>query len=45
MWLWTALIVISVLTTKQHYLVDIVGGIVLVVPFIMILKKWSNLKP
>ncbi len=39
MWIWTTLIIISVLTTKQHYLVDIFGGILLVTPFLFIIKK------
>lgn len=37
--LWSVLIIISVLTTKQHYVIDIIGGIVLVVPFIFFIKK------
>ncbi len=39
MWLWAVVIIFSVLTTKQHYLVDIIGGVVLVVPFIFIIKN------
>ena len=39
MWLWTFLIVTSVLTTKQHYLVDIFGGIAVAVICILILKR------
>lgn len=40
MWLWTILIIISVLTTKQHYLIDIFGGIIFAIPTIFILKKY-----
>lgn len=39
MTLWSVLIIISVLTTKQHYIIDIIGGIVLVSPFIFIMRK------
>jgi len=39
MWLWTIFIIISVLTTKQHYLMDIFGGTIVVIPFIYLLKK------
>lgn len=42
MWLWTALIILSVLTTKQHYLVDVFGGIVLSIPVVLILKKYNK---
>lgn len=34
MWIWTTLIILSVLTTKQHYITDIVGGIILALPFV-----------
>lgn len=37
--LWSMLIIISVLTTKQHYIIDIIGGIVLVIPFIFTMRK------
>jgi membrane-associated phospholipid phosphatase len=37
-WLWTIAIIFSVLTTKQHYLIDVLGGILLVLPFIFYLK-------
>jgi membrane-associated phospholipid phosphatase len=43
MWLWTLLIIVSVLTTKQHYLVDVFGGIVLALVAILILK--GTIKP
>lgn len=43
MWLWTVAIIISVLTTKQHYLVDIFGGIVLTIPFVTLLRKKISL--
>lgn len=39
MWLWTILITVSVLTTKQHYIVDILGGILLAIPFAWKLSK------
>lgn len=39
MWIWSLLIIFSVLTTKQHYLIDIFGGIILVAPFILLIKK------
>jgi membrane-associated phospholipid phosphatase len=32
MWLWAFAIILSVLTTKQHYLVDIFGGLALSIP-------------
>ena len=43
MWFWTVLIVISVLTTKQHYLIDVFGGLVLAMAVILILRKMTNL--
>jgi membrane-associated phospholipid phosphatase len=39
MWIWTAAITLSVLTTKQHYLVDVFGGIILAIPFIIWVQK------
>ncbi len=39
MWTWTIAIIISVLTTKQHYVIDIAGGVVLAIPFMLLLKK------
>ena len=42
MWLWVAAIIVSVLTTKQHYLVDVFGGILEMVTllfFFQIIKK------
>lgn len=39
MWIWSIAIIISVLTTKQHYIVDILGGIILVIPCIFLLQK------
>lgn len=39
MWLWALAIILSVLTTKQHYVIDIIGGIILSIPFIIILKR------
>jgi membrane-associated phospholipid phosphatase len=38
MWFWTALIVVSVLTVKQHYLLDVFGGIALAVVAIYLTK-------
>ena len=38
MWIWTISITTSVLTTKQHYIVDVIGGIILVIPFLLYLK-------
>jgi membrane-associated phospholipid phosphatase len=32
MWFWAGGIILSVLTTKQHYLIDIVGGAILAIP-------------
>ena len=43
MWLWTVSIVISVLTTKQHYLIDVFGGLALAMAVIFILRKITNL--
>lgn len=43
MWLWTVLIIISVLTTKQHYLIDVFGGLALAMAVIFVLKKMTNL--
>ena len=43
MWIWTVLIVISVLTTKQHYLVDVFGGLTLAAAVIFILRRMVNL--
>ncbi len=34
MWTWSTLIILSVLTTKQHYITDVVGGIILALPFV-----------
>jgi membrane-associated phospholipid phosphatase len=47
MWLWTIAVIISVLTTKQHYVIDVIGGIVLAVPFVWFIKNripidWKN---
>ncbi|MEK9157645.1 MAG: phosphatase PAP2 family protein [Patescibacteria group bacterium] len=39
MCLWAIAIVFSVLTTKQHYLIDIFGGVILATPFIFALKR------
>jgi membrane-associated phospholipid phosphatase len=38
MWFWTTLIVVSVLTVKQHYLLDVFGGIALAVVAIYLTK-------
>ena len=45
MWTWTIAVIISVLTTKQHYLIDIFGGIVLVIPFLIVLRKEFLARP
>lgn len=42
MWLWTMAIVISVLTTKQHYLWDVIGGMSLSVFTILILNTYFH---
>jgi membrane-associated phospholipid phosphatase len=42
MWLWTVAIIISVLTTKQHYLIDVFGGLALAITVIFILKKMTS---
>lgn len=39
MWLWSAAIIVSVLTTKQHYLIDIFGGIALATVCIYFFKR------
>ena len=39
MWLWTILVIISVLTTKQHYLLDVVGGLLLCLPLTLVLHR------
>jgi membrane-associated phospholipid phosphatase len=44
MWLWSVLICISVLTTKQHYLVDILGGVALTLPGMYFLTRHSSNK-
>ncbi len=43
MWVWAFFIVLSVLTTKQHYLVDVFGAIVLAIPFIVLFKEEKSL--
>lgn len=38
MWIWAIAIVFSVLTTKQHYLIDIFGGVMVVLPALLIFR-------
>ena len=45
MWLWAFAIIVSVLTTKQHYLIDAFGGIGLATPFVIIFKKHFAVLP
>lgn len=39
MWVWAVFIVISVLTTKQHYLMDVGGGILIAFPAILYFRS------
>ncbi len=39
MWIWTAAIILSVLTTKQHYALDAIGGIILAIPLCIIFNQ------
>ena len=39
MWIWTIAVIVSVLTTKQHYIVDVLGGIALALICIIFKKK------
>ncbi len=39
LWIWSVLICISVLTTKQHYAIDIIGGIMAVLPCMYIIGR------
>jgi membrane-associated phospholipid phosphatase len=43
MWIWAFLIVVSVLTTKQHYLIDVFGAITLAIPFIILFREEKSL--
>lgn len=43
MWIWAALIIISVLTVKQHYLIDVLASIVITTTLIILYRK--NLQP
>jgi len=45
MWLWSIAVCISVLTTKQHYLIDIFGGIAITLPCMYILGRTFHLFP
>lgn len=42
MWIWAIAMVLSVLTTKQHYVIDIFGGLALALPTIFILGKYHR---
>lgn len=42
MWIWTIAICISVLTTKQHYIIDILGGIAISIPCMYLVKKYCR---
>lgn len=39
MWVWSIFIIVSVLTTKQHYVVDVFGGIVMGIITIFLIKR------
>lgn len=42
-WLWSILISISVLTTKQHYVVDVGGGVILAALFLFLVRRRFNI--
>lgn len=42
MWIWTTAICVSVLTTKQHYIIDILGGIAISLPCMYFINKYSR---
>ena len=38
-WVWSVLITASVLTTKQHYVIDIIGGVSLAVVYLFVARR------
>lgn len=38
-WIWSILISFSVLTTKQHYIIDIFGGVILAAGFLLLIRR------
>ncbi len=42
MWTWTTAICISVLTTKQHYIIDVLGGIAIALPSMFLINKYCR---
>ncbi len=43
--LWASAVGVSTLTTKQHYIVDVVAGFVMAVFFYWVVHKWANYRP
>jgi membrane-associated phospholipid phosphatase len=42
MWVWTIAICISVLTTKQHYIIDVLGGIAISIPCMYFVNRYCK---